>query len=77
MAALTLAMSSSPDLELVPDHLPSHAQQLQSMVTPEQFEVIKQQFVEHVQREHLAQVAAAQAQVRLVLWLKALQVGSC
>ena len=37
-------------------------QQLQSMVPPEQFEVIKQQFVEHLQREHLAQLAA-QAQV--------------
>ncbi len=32
------------------------------MVPPEQFEVIKQQFVEHLQREHLAQLAM-QAQV--------------
>ena len=32
------------------------------MVPPEQFEVIKQQFVEHLQREHLQQLAM-QAQV--------------
>ena len=39
------------------------------MVPPEQFEVIKQQFVEHLQREHLAQLAM-QAQVRFssLLW---------